>query len=338
MVGIEPAAVLHGPGDLRLESRRVSEPREHEVLVRVSAVGICGSDVHYFEDGCVGPNVVRAPHILGHEVCGRIVARGERATRHAVGTRVVLEPGVSCGTCSECTSGLYNLCSEVRFLGAPPVDGALRRHVAIDQERVFPLPETISDEAGALIEPLAVALWACQRAGLKGDERLLITGAGPIGLLTAAVARTLGIDKVSVVDINEQRLGLARRLGLAEGLTPEELSGALRADVLIECSGSPDALESALIAVRPAGCVVIVGMPAEGTVSFALDHLQRRELTAIGSFRYAGCFPEAIELAASGSVPLEAIITSRYPLQETERALTAAQRDPAQVKSLVLVA
>ena len=260
--------------------------------------------------------------------------------RHRIGTRVVVEPGVPCGTCVECGSGRYNLCGDVRFLGAPPVDGALRRHMAVHEELAFAVPDAVSDEAGTLIEPLAVGLWACRRGGVKRGDRVLIVGAGPIGLLTAAAARWLGAGDLVVVDPNERRLGLARRFGLEDAWTPDELTRraeALRADVLIDCSGSLAALNPALAAVRPAGTVVVVGMAREGSVALDLDHLQRRELTVVGSFRYAGCFPEAIELAASGQIPLEAMITSRFPLQETALALTAARRDPGELKSLVLL-
>ncbi len=339
MHGIEAAVVLYGPGDLRLEPRRVPEPTGHEVLIRVSAVGICGSDVHYFEDGFLGANVVDAPHILGHEVCGQVVACGEHAARHRIGTRVVVEPGAPCGTCVECGTGRYNLCGDVRFLGSPPVDGALRRHMSVHEELAFPVPDEVSDETGTLIEPLAVGLWACRRGSVTAGHRVLIVGAGPIGLLAAAAARSIGAEVV-VVDPNERRLELARRFGLQEAWTPDQLATraeTLRADVLIDCSGSVQALNPALAAVRPAGTVVVVGMTREGSVALDLDHLQRRELTVVGSFRYANCFPEAIALAASGRIPLEAMITSRYPLQKTALALTAARRDPGELKSLVLL-
>jgi L-iditol 2-dehydrogenase len=307
--------------------------------VRISAVGICGSDVHYYETGRAGPNVVRAPHILGHEACGEIVARGQRVQGLAVGTRVALEPGVPCGTCLECAGGRYNLCRNVRFLGAPPVDGALRGHVVIREDLVFPLPDTITDELGALIEPLAVGLWACRRGGVAAGDHVLVMGAGPIGLLSAVAADWLGAN-VTLVERSEPRRRLAARLGSFEAISPGALSqadGVVRADVLIECSGSLEALAAGLPAVRPGGTVVIVGMAPEGAISLPLVQLQRRELTVVGSFRYAGCFPEAIDLAASGRAGLEAMITSRYPLEETEQALTAAERDPAELKPLVVV-
>jgi L-iditol 2-dehydrogenase len=333
----ESAAVLHAPLDLRIEEREVPEPSQGELLIEVAAVGICGSDVHYFEHGSIGSNVVRAPHILGHELSGRVVGVGDGADSHLIGDRVAIEPGIACGTCAECAAGRYNLCPQMRFLGAPPVDGALRGHVAVPARQAFPLPETLSDETAALIEPLAVAVWARRRAGELAGTRVLVTGAGPIGLLVAQVAAASGADRVAIVDLNERRLELARALGVDDAWPPDELvAGREGFDVLFECAGSASALATGLGALRPGARVVVVGMAPEGSVKLPLEHLQRRELTVTGSFRYAGCFPEAIELAAGGRVALEPLITARYPLANVAAALRAAQEDPGQVKGVVL--
>ena len=335
----EPAAVLHRPGDLRIEPRQLDRPGEREVLVKVAAVGICGSDVHYFEHGSIGRNVIRGPHILGHEFSGRVIAAGASAARPAIGQRVAVEPGIPCRACAQCSDGHYNLCRDLHFLGAPPFDGALRGHIAVDAEFVFPLPDTISDQAGALIEPLAVAVWSCRRARVSAGDRVLVTGAGPIGLLVAQVAGARGAGEVTIVDLREQRLLVARRLGVSRTLTAGELEGfaaEVEVDVLIECSGSATALAAGIDAVRPAGTVVVVGMSPEGSVNVRLEYLQRRELTVTGSFRYAGCYPEAIALAAGGRVALEPLITVHYPLHSTRAALTAGRQDPAQIKAMVL--
>ena len=159
------AAVLHAVRDVRVEERPVPEPGPLDVLVEIAAVGVCGSDVHYYEHGRIATRVVRAPHVLGHESAGRVVAAGERVTKHAVGDRVALEPGLPCGRCRECRAGRYNLCRDVRFLGAPPTDGAFTRFVAMHEDFAHALPDGVSDEAGALMEPLSVALWACEKAG-----------------------------------------------------------------------------------------------------------------------------------------------------------------------------
>ena len=158
------AAVLHGIGDLRIEERPVPVPGPRQVLVEVGSVGICGSDVHYYEHGRIGDFVVRAPMVLGHEASGIVVGRGDSARRHEIGQRVALEPGVPCGSCRECRTGHYNLCRDVVFFATPPVDGALARYVTIHEDFAFALPAEVTDDAGALCEPLSVGLWACRKA------------------------------------------------------------------------------------------------------------------------------------------------------------------------------
>ena len=182
------AAVLHGIGDLRIEPRPVPVPGPRQVLVEVASVGICGSDVHYFEHGRIGDFVVREPLVLGHEASGTVVGRGEAALRHEIGQRVALEPGVPCGGCRECRTGHYNLCRDVVFFATPPVDGALARYVTIHEDFAFALPDSVSDDAGALCEPLSVGLWACRKAGITLGARVAIAGAGPIGAVVMLVA------------------------------------------------------------------------------------------------------------------------------------------------------
>lgn len=332
------AAVLHGPGDVRLEERAVPEPGPREVLVEVATVGVCGSDVHYFEHGRIGQHVVRAPMVLGHESSGRVVALGPGAARHAVGDRVTLEPGVPCGACRECRAGRYNLCRDVRFFATPPIDGAFANYVTIHEDFAFALPDSVSDEAGALMEPLSVGVWACQKANVSAGDRVLVTGAGPIGQLAAQTARAFGATEITVTDVNPHRLALAARTAATRVIdvsrTPLRDSG-VEADALIECSGHPDSLKEGIAALRPAGTAVLVGMgpEEEGTIPLAL--LQNRELWLTGTFRYANTYPTAIALAAGGRVDLEAIITGHFGLDDAEAALRAGREDPTAVKVMV---
>jgi L-iditol 2-dehydrogenase len=173
------AAVMHGTHDVRLEDVTVPEPEPNEILVEIRAVGVCGSDVHYYEEGRIGSFVVEKPLILGHESMGTIVALGENATKHKVGERVTLEPGVPDGTCRECRAGRYNLCPNVRFFATPPIDGAFTNYVSINEDFAFHLPNSLSDNAGALMEPLSVGIWACKKAGVTAGDHVLVTGAGP---------------------------------------------------------------------------------------------------------------------------------------------------------------
>ncbi len=229
------AAVLHAIGDVRIEERPMPEPGPLDVLVEIAAVGVCGSDVHYYEHGRIQTRIVRGPHVLGHESAGRVVAVGERVSKHAVGDRVTLEPGLPCGRCRECRTGVYNLCQDVKFLGAPPTDGAFTRYLAMHEDFAHALPDGLSDEAGALMEPLSVALWACERAGVSAGDRVLVTGAGPIGQLSAQAAAARGATEIVVTDVNEHRLELALRTGATHAVQAGEQPP--EADVLIECSG-----------------------------------------------------------------------------------------------------
>jgi L-iditol 2-dehydrogenase len=328
------AAVLYAPRDVRIEDRPTPEPGPLEVVVKVAAVGVCGSDVHWYEDGRIGTRYVRAPLVLGHESAGRVVAIGARVTRHALGDRVALEPGLPCGLCRECRAGRYNLCQAVAFFGSPPTDGAFTRYVAQHEDFAHALPDALSDEAGALMEPLSVALWACEKAGVTAADRVLITGAGPIGLLAVQAARARGSAEVIVTDVNERRLELARATGATRSVRVGEAL-AVEADALIECSGHPQALRDGIAALRPGGVAVAVGMSADPDASVPLSLLQTRELWLTGTFRYARTYPTAIALAAAGTVDLEAIVTGHFALEDADAALRAGREDPDSVKVIV---
>jgi L-iditol 2-dehydrogenase len=333
------AAVMHGTHDVRLEDVPAPEPGPKEVMVEIRAVGVCGSDVHYYEEGRIGSFVVREPLILGHESMGTVVALGEEATKHEVGERVTLEPGVPDGTCRECRAGRYNLCPNVRFFATPPIDGAFANYVSIHEDFVFHLPDGLSDNAGALMEPLSVGIWACKKGRVTAGDHVLVTGAGPIGLLAVQVAFAQGATEVTVTDVAGERLQIARRLGATRALNvaeePLEEAG-LEADVLIECSGNARALGDGIRCVRPAGFAVVVGMGPNEETSVPLAFIQTSEITLTGTFRYANTYPTAIDLAATGKVDLDAMVTSHYDLAETEEALQASGKDPANVKPMVI--
>ncbi|HEV2769949.1 MAG TPA: NAD(P)-dependent alcohol dehydrogenase, partial [Solirubrobacteraceae bacterium] len=312
----------------------VPAPAPREVLVEVTSVGVCGSDVHWYEHGRIGDLVARSPIVLGHECAGRVAAVGGDVTKRAVGDRVCLEPGVPCGRCRECRAGRYNLCVDVAFFATPPVDGAFAEFVTIHEDFAFALPDSLSDDVGALMEPLSVGIWACRKAGITAGDRVLVTGAGPIGLLTMQVAKAFGAIDVAISDVNEHRLAAAERMGSTRVLrTGRDASGEV--DALIECSGNPAALVAGIGALRPAGTAVLVGMGPKPTVEIPLSHIQNRELWLTGTFRYANTYPAAIGLAASGRIDVAALITGHYGLDDTESALLAGHNDAASIKVMV---
>ena len=332
------AAVLYAPHDVRLEERPMPQVGPSDVLVEVKAVGVCGSDVHYYEHGRIGAYVVRQPLVLGHESAGVIVAAGAGVNQSRVGERVAIEPGIPDGTCEQCRTGHYNLCPNVRFFGTPPIDGAFANYVTVPSQFAYTLPDTMSNEEGALIEPLSVGLWACRKARLRGGDSVLITGAGPIGMLTMKVALALGVAKVTITDVFPQRLAIAQQLGATETINVAEqplAQAGIQADVLLECSGQQQALSEGIRSLRPAGTAVIVGMNPGEELRVPISFVQNREIVLTGTFRYANTYADAIALVASGRIDVRSVITGRYPLEDTEQALQATKQDPTNIKSIV---
>ncbi len=328
------AAVLVRPREIAMEERPVPTPGPRDVLVEVTSVGVCGSDVHWYEHGRIGSRVVKGPLVLGHESAGRVVGIGAEVSKHAVGDRVCLEPGVPCARCRECRAGRYNLCRDVAFFASPPTDGAFADFVTIHEDFAFALPDGMSDDVGALMEPLSVGIWACRKAGVTAGDRVLVTGAGPIGLLAMQVALAFGATEVAISDVNQHRLAAAERMGATRVLEagrdePDEV------DVLIECSGHPTAVAAGIEAVRPAGTAVLVGMGPEPTSELPVALIQTSELWVTGTFRYANTYPVALALAANERVDVGALITGHYALEDTEDALNAARTDVGSIKVMV---
>jgi L-iditol 2-dehydrogenase len=334
-----PAAVLFGVRDLRLEQRPVPRPGSGEVLIEIRSVGVCGSDVHYYEHGRIGDFVLEAPMILGHESSGVIRATGTSVSGLTVDQRVALEPGVPCGHCQQCRHGRYNLCPDIRFFATPPVDGTLTRYVTTSEAYAHPIPAELSDDAGAMIEPLSVAIWANRKAHTAPGAQVLVTGAGPIGVLCALVAEASGAASVTIVDVNPDRLGLASSLGIRHiAETVEAARSRLgEADILLECTGVTSVVAAGIGALQGAGIAVLVGMGAETAQLLPVARVQARELTVTGTFRYANTYPAAIALAAAGRIPLDALIGARLTLGQSEKALQMGRTSPGVLKTIVRV-
>jgi Threonine dehydrogenase and related Zn-dependent dehydrogenases len=326
------SAVLYGIRDIRIEERPEPRPGPGYVVVEVGAVGICGSDVHYYEHGRIGDFVVEEPMVIGHEAAGTIVEVGAGVEPSRVGQLVALEPGVPDFTCDQCLHGRYNLCPNVRFFATPPIDGAITRRVAVPAAFAHPAPDGLGVDQAAMAEPVSVGVWACRKADVTVGDRVLVTGAGPIGLFAAQVARGFGAGEVALTDTNAFRLEVARGLGFTAFDAAGTVSGEY--DVLLDCSGAARALADGLRLLAPAGRAVLVGMGAD-TVAIEVPVVQNRELTISGIFRYANTYPAALQLIASGQVDVERVITHRFPLTGTDDALTLARRDPRALKAIV---
>lgn len=330
------AAVLVEPGRIKLDERPVPTPQASDVLIRVSAVGVCGSDTHYYRHGRVGTFVVDAPLVLGHEAAGTIVGVGESVDPGRIGQRVSIEPQRPDPDSAETRRGQYNLCPHMQFFGTPPVDGAFCDYVTIAAGFAHPVPDSVSDEAAALCEPLSVGIAAVRKAALTGGESVLIAGAGPIGIVVAQVARAYGATEVIVSDPDQSRRERAITFGATAVIDPvAQEVGELGVDSFIDASGAPAAVVSGIRAVRPAGTIVLVGSGAE-SMTLPTQLIQNRELLLTGVFRYANTWPTAIALVESGRVDLDAMVTARYPLEKVAEALDS-DLVPGSVKTVVKV-
>ena len=330
------ASVLTAKGKLTLEERPVPAIHADQVLIKVSSVGVCGSDVHFYKEGSLGDWVVKEPLVLGHESAGTIVAVGADVDPTRVGERVSIEPQRPSPTSYETLTGHYNLDPHMEFYAVPGVDGAFAEYVAIQSHFAHAVPDAVSDDAAALLEPLSVAIATARKAKFTVGSRVLITGSGPIGIVTAQVARAYGASEIIVTDLDEQRRGQALRFGATRVIDPsEEDLGRLGLDVdaFIDASGASAAVRTGIREVRPRGHVVLVGM-GDREIALPIPVIQNNELVVTGVFRYANTWPTAIELVRSGKVDLDGMVTGRFGLRDVELALLSTA-DPATLKSVV---
>ncbi|WP_135826218.1 NAD(P)-dependent alcohol dehydrogenase [Halorussus ruber] len=338
-------AVLTEPGRLEVEERPEPDPAPDEVLVAVGEVGICGSDLHYYEHGRIGDYVVEEPLVLGHESAGEVAAVGDAVDGLEVGDRVALEPGVPCRRCDFCKRGEYNLCPDVTFMATPPDDGAFAEYVAWPADFAYRLPESVSTREGALCEPLSVGIHAARRGEVGVGDSVLVTGAGPIGLLAMAAARAAGASEVFVSDVVKAKRQRAAARGADLTIDPREtdLGEAVAAktnssgvDVVIEASGAKSAIAGSLDAVRRGGTVVFVGLAPEAEVPLNVLDIVDSELDVRGSFRYRNTYPAAVDLLADGAVDVEGIVDFAADLDEVDDAFRRAM-DEETVKGMIAV-
>ena len=337
------AAVLTEPGEFELVERDRPEPAADEVLVRMREVGICGSDVHYYEHGRIGDYVVKGPLVLGHESAGEVAAVGEAVTDLSVGDRVTLEPGVPCRRCEHCKRGEYHLCPDVTFMATPPDDGAFAEYVAWPADFAYALPDAVSTRAGALCEPLSVGIHAARRGGVSTGDIVLITGAGPIGLSVLEAVGAAGATEVFVADVVSSKLDLATDRGADRTIdvtaaSPEdavaEHTDGRGVDVVIEASGAESSVRSTLGAVRRGGTVVLVGLAATEEIPLDTVGIVDDEIDLHGSFRYANTYSAAVGMLADGRVDVEGIVDFASPLGDVEAAFRRAMK-PEIVKGVI---
>ena len=345
MEGTMKVAVMNGVGQMGYTERPIPTPKDDEVLVKLEYVGICGSDLHYYETGAIGSYVVEPPFVLGHEPGGVVVEVGKNVKHLKVGDKVALEPGKTCGQCEFCKTGRYNLCPDVIFFATPPVDGVFQEYVAHEAGLCFKLPENVSTMEGALIEPLAVGFHAANLGDAHIGQTAVVFGAGCIGLVSMMALKAKGVSRVYVVDIMAKRLQKALELG-ADGVINGaerdaveavlELTGGAGCDLIVETAGTQITTRQAIHMAKKGSTIVLVGYSKSGEMTLPMSLSLDKELTFKTVFRYRHVYPMAIDAVAAGKINLKGIVTDVFELDDIQNAMDRSVADKANIVKAVV--
>lgn len=345
MKGTMKVAVMNGIGKMGFTERAIPQPADNEVLVKLEYVGICGSDMHYYETGRIGDYIVKPPFVLGHEPGGTVVEVGKNVTHLKPGDRVALEPGKTCGHCEFCREGKYNLCPDVVFFATPPIDGVFQEYVAHEAGLCFKLPDNVDTMEGALIEPLAVGFHAANQGGAHAGQTAVVFGSGCIGLVSMMALKAEGVSKVYVVDIMQKRLDKALELGATGVINSKEtdvlkeverLTDGKGADLVIETAGMEITTRQAINIAKKGATIVLVGYSKSGEMTLPLSLALDKELTFKTVFRYRHIYPMAIEAVASGKVNLKGIVTNIFDFDNIQNAMDNSVQDKANIVKAVV--
>lgn len=339
------AVFMQGTNNMVWKDIPMPVAKENEVLVRIDAVGICGSDVHYYQHGRIGDFVVKGDFILGHECAGEVVAVGSAVKSLSVGDRVALEPGKTCGKCEFCKKGLYNLCPDVEFFATPPYHGVLANYVTHPEDMCFKLPENVSNVEGALVEPLAVGLHATEQGGVKLGDTVFIYGSGCIGLVTLLASKARGASKIIVADVLDNRLKTAKKLGATHVINPREqdvvktvaeITGGKGAEVVIDAAAAEATVKQTVDVLKIGGTIVLVGMTPKDEVEFNFMKLMSKEGTLKTIFRYRNLYPVAINAIASGAINVKDIVSHEFDFENTKEAFDFVTNNAKDVVKAVI--
>lgn len=345
MEGKMKVAVMTAIGEMAFEERDIPKAKDNEVLVKLEYVGICGSDLHYYEAGAIGNFIVEPPFVLGHEPGGTVVEVGKDVKHLKAGDRVALEPGKTCGHCQFCREGKYNLCPDVVFFATPPVDGVFQEYVAHEADLCFKLPDNVSTLEGALIEPLAVGFHAAIQGDAHLGQKAVVMGSGCIGLVSMMALKARGVSEVYVVDVMEKRLEKAMELGATAVINGakedvverlKELTKGEGVDLAIETAGTEITARQAILAVKKGATIVLVGYSKTGEMTLPVGTVLDKELTLKSVFRYRHIYPMAIEAVASGKVNLKGIVTNEFTLDEAPKAMEYSVKNKADIVKAVI--
>ena len=347
MEGKMKVAIMTDVAKVELRERETPNRAANEVLVRVEYVGVCGSDIHYYENGGIGPNIVKPPFVLGHEAGGTVVEVGTSVTNLKPGDRVALEPGKTCGHCEFCKTGRYNLCPEVIFFATPPVDGVFQEYVAHEADLCFKIPDNMDTMEAALIEPLSVGFHAARQGNARMGMTAVVTGAGCIGLVSMMALKAMGVTRIIAVDVMPKRLEKALELAATDAINGKEtdtveevlkLTGGMGPDLVIETAGSEITARQAIQFCKKGGTIVLVGYSASGEMTLPMSLALDKELTFKTVFRYRHIYPLAIEAVSSGRVNLKGIVTNIFSLDDIQNAMEQSTKNKADiVKSVIKI-
>ena len=334
----------------QMELRQAPTPRLvglHDVLLRVDTLGVCGSDIHYYTQGRIGPQAAPFPLILGHELAATVLEVGAEVKSLHPGQRVAVDPLVACGECDQCRARRQHTCRHQKFLGNPgQLPGALVEYLVMPAVCCSPVPDSLDDDQAAVVEPLSIGVYAAQMAQLTPGARVGVVGSGPIGLCVLLAVRALTQAPVYVTDLVDERLAVARACGAAWTGNPrrEDVVAAIRRleplglDAVFECAGEQDALDQGIELLKPGGALLVIGIPEVDRVSFNINLLRRNELRILNVRRQNECVERAIELIATGRVDVRPLVTHHFRLEETARAfeLVSARTDGV-VKAIIRI-
>ena len=345
MADMMKVAVMTELGKLEIQQRPVPVPKKGEVLVKLEYIGVCGSDLHYFESGRIGDFVVELPFVLGHECSGSVVGTGEGVKTLAVGDRITIEPGLVCGTCKYCKSGRYNLCPDMEFFATPPYDGVFQEYVAYPENQCFKLPDSISTLEGALMEPLAVGFHAAAQADAHLGQTALVLGSGCIGLVSLLALKAKGVGKVIISDVLDVRLAKAKELGADVVLNSKtddvlarvlEETGGEGVDIVIDTAGLDVCMEQAVRGTCMGGTIVCVGYPPSGNTVVPMSVAINKELTIKTIFRYRNTYPLEIDAVAGGKVNLKGLVTDIFDFDDIQNAMDRSLREKDRIVKAVI--
>lgn len=315
------------------------------VLIKVEYVGICGSDVHYYQHGRIGDFIVEKPIILGHECSGTIVETGAEVNNFKPGDKVVPEPGYACNKCDFCKTGKYNLCNQMTFMATPPVDGAFCEYISYPADMVFKLPENVSTREGALIEPLAIGIYAAQRGGIFPGSKVLVLGAGCIGIVTMLASKAFGASQVIITDVLDNRLEAAKELGadFAVNTNKSDLheliadsTGDTGADVVIDCVGLSSTINNAIDSCKKGGTIVLVGMGSDSNVDVNINRAISKEIDFKTIFRYRNIFPTALKMVSDGKIDIKNIVSHSFNFADIDKAMQFVMNNKEKVVKAII--